>query len=101
MIPLRPTVIAVTSILLQFHFTNLTENHRNACEVASNELQPGVNAQCPLRVMRAYRFELSMEAFHFYGSAEVLRKSYILRNSDGLYYGRARFLRKNLATVSI
>ena len=46
-----------------------------------------------------------MEAFHFHGSAEVLRKrqefygrATFLRNSDGLYYGRARFLWKNLAS---
>ena len=47
------------------------------------------------------RFELSTKALHFYGSAEVLRKTTFLQDSDGLYYGRARFLRKKLATVSI
>ena len=71
-----PTVIAVISTLLHFHFTNFRENHRNACKMASNELQPGANAQCPPRLMHAHRFELSTEAFNFYGSAEVLRKSY-------------------------
>ena len=39
--------------------------------------QPGANAQCPPRLMRAHAFELSTEVFHFYGSIEVLRKSYI------------------------
>ena len=69
--------------------------------------QPGTYAQCPPRLMRAHTFELSTEVFHFYGSAEVLRKrqefygrAIFLRNSDGLFYGRARFLRKKLATVS-
>ena len=42
--------------------------------MASKELQAGADAQCPQRLMQ---FELSTEAFHFYGSAEVLRKSYI------------------------
>ena len=72
-----PTVIAVISTLLHFHFANFTENHRNACKMASNELQPGANAQYPPSLMRTHRFELSTEAFHFYGSAEVLRKSCI------------------------
>ena len=71
------------------------KNHRNACKMASNELQAGANAQCPPRLMRAHRFELSTEAPKFYGRAAFLQ------NSDGLYYGRARFLRKNLTTVSI
>lgn len=104
-----PTVIAILSTLLHFRFTNLTYKHRKVCKMASNELQPGANAQCPPVLMRVHRFELSAEAFHFYGSAEVLYgrgkefygRATFLRNSDGLYYGRARFLRKNLATVSI
>ena len=57
--------------------------------------------------MRAHTFELSTDVFHFYGSADVLRKTQefygratFLRNSDGLYYGRATFLRNKLATVS-
>ena len=73
----------------------------------SNELQPGANAQCPPRLMRAHRFELPTEAFHFYGSAEVVRKrqefyrrTIFLRNSGGLNYGTDRFLRKKLVIVS-
>ena len=65
------------STFLHFHFTSFTENHRNACKMASNELQPSANAQCPPKLMRAHMFELSTEAFYFYGSAEVLRKSCI------------------------
>ena len=49
--------------------------------MASNELQPGANAQCPPWQMRAHRFELSTEEARvirkrqeFYGRAKVLRK---------------------------
>ena len=37
--------------------------------MASKELHPGANAQCPPRLMRAHTFELSTEVFHFYGTA--------------------------------
>ena len=52
--------------IYHFRFTNLTENHRNACKMASNRLQPGTNAQCPPMLMRAHRFELSTEVLKFY-----------------------------------
>ena len=57
----------------------------HSTQMASNELKPGANAQCSTRLMR---FELSTEAFDFYGSAEVLRK----RQE---FYGRATFLRNS------
>jgi len=84
-----PRVMAVISTLLHFHFTNFRENHRRyACKMARNELQPGGNAQCPPRLMRAHRSELSTEAFHFYGSAEVPRKSCI-STEELHFYGTA------------
>ena len=75
--PKLSNMFGFISTFLHFHFTSFTENHRNVCKMASNELQPGANAQCPPKLMRAHRFELSTEAFYFYGSAEVLRKSCI------------------------
>lgn len=54
------------------------------------------NGEQRIRLMCAHRFELSEEAFHFYGSAEVLQErqefygsATFLLNSDGLYHGRS------------
>ena len=46
------------TVILHFHFTNFTEYHCNTCKMASNQLQPGNNPQCPRRLMPAHRFEL-------------------------------------------
>ena len=78
----------------KYKFTPLDHHYCQNCNIeipvhstqmASNELKPGANAQCSTRLMR---FELSTEAFDFYGSAEVLRK----RQE---FYGRATFLRNS------
>ena len=58
--------------------------------MASNELQPGANAQCSLRLMRAYGFELTTEAFHFYGSAEVLLRHHSVRGSHEIAQSNPR-----------
>ena len=93
-------VMAVISTLLHFRFTNLTENHRVTCFKThgeqQNQLQPVPTQANALA-----------QVWIFYGSVPFLRKrqefygrATFLRNSDGLYYGRARFLQKKLETVS-